>query len=414
MGSLGAGMGAALDKEGQAAGGSNEKEKGGKDKGKIVDNNGDDSGKEKPQEEEEKDGFVELITERQMSRRFAGVNEHTETLHTVPPSTSAPTDGTNKKHNSSGETRQEVVSQGYYAQGYDLMGFHQNNPFQTNVSRASQENEGMQPPTQAKQEADISKQTVTHNMAVIETQRSESPDEPPNTLRKTVHPEFFMEEQPLPPSPTSKHRKQSHQQKQSVKDQQQKAMQQHHQHQHHHQQAQHNDDYDDNPNHLYAEINVKQRPHPVTRQGSEGTASLAMTSISSLTGHGGFWRIGSTVVKPSSNAAEEENYFDYTNDDTLKEHRSRENSEGIIDRLASIVSQMFYTTCQCFEVNNGTVPTSPAVTKRESNNASVVDTKTLNETTVNGTNNAVITVTTLGGTTVGNKSEPTFSVPMEN
>ncbi|KAL7482530.1 hypothetical protein ACHAW6_008211 [Cyclotella cf. meneghiniana] len=391
-----------------------------------------DKGDKEQAQEEEKDGFVELITERQMSRRHAGVNEHTLTIDNAPPSTLAPTEGSNKNNNSSLDTLQDVVSQGYYAQGYDLMSFHKNNPFQSNVSRSTQENERVPPPTQAKQEIDTTKNTDTNTMPVIETQRSESPDEPPNTQRKTVHPEFFMEEQLLPPSPTSKHRKQQQKQKHSGKDQhQQKATQQEHQQQH--QQAQHNDVYDNNPNHLYAEINIKQRPHPVTRQGSEGTASLAMTSISSLTGHGslfandnsfdngglsplpgGFWRIGSTIVKPSSNAAEEENYFDYTNDDTLKGHRSSENSEGMMDRLANIVNQMFYNTCQCFEVNNGIVPMSPIIAKRDTNSASVVDTKTLNETTVNGTNIAVKTVTTQGGNTVGNTSEPTFSVSMEN
>lgn len=319
---------------------------------------------------------------------------------------------TSKAVGSSAKTNETPldVTPSYYAQGYSLMGFHHNNPFQSVVANGlgqEKENAALTSSTQTRSEGTVSKNNTSAATAVIETKKSESPEEPPNTQRKSVHPEFFMEEQVVPPSPTNKCRQKQHQQQhhQQTLKEQPKLQQQQQQ-----QQSQHHEDYD-NPNHLYAEINVKHRPQPMTRQGSEGTASLAMTSISSITGHGslftkdydtgglsplpgGLWRIGSTVI----NTASEENYFDYSNDDTLREHRGE--NTGLLERIGNAVTQIFYTTCQCFEVNNVKVPMSPGVVKRESSTSVMMESKTLNEATVN-------TEKSGGG-------EPIFSSPMEN
>ena len=322
---------------------------------------------------------------------------------------------------------QEVVpSQGFYAQGYYLMGFHQNNPFQTALGStmgvgggsaeisAQDKDLAQSNSARTRSEGTISKThtatTSPINPVIIESKTSESPDEPPNTQRKNVNQEFFMEDQVVPPSPTNpiRHRKHPKIQRESptmLKEQPQKQQQQPPQQVNH-------EDYD-NPNHLYAEINVKHRPQNLTRQGSEGTASLAMTSISSITGHGslfakdhdhsgsgglsplpgGLWRMGSTIINTS---AAEENYFDYSNDETLRDHQ-REKS-GMLERVGNAMIQIFYTTCQCFDLN-GREPMSPGGDGRKE--AEVVDTatKTLNEAVENGT---------------GGSREPMFSSPMES
>ena len=360
-------------------------------------------------------------------RRYSSV---TDSL-TKPDNISATTTKALDSFKETNETPLEVTPQGYYAQGYSLMGFHQNNPFQSALGSSTGVGSGSAEVTQEKDivpsssgartrsEGTFSKTNTATSpnptSIAIESKKSESPEDPPNTQRKNVNPEFFMEEEVVPPSPTNKLRHTKHQQiqreQQALKEQQPKLQQHHHQQQH----ANH-EDYD-NPNHLYAEINVKHRAQPITRQGSEGTASLAMTSISSITGHGslfakdhdnntgglsplpgGLWRIGSTIINTSTNnnAAVEENYFDYSNDETLKDHR-RENS-GILERMGNAVVHIFYTTCQCFEVNSREPMSSGVVTKEDLQ----VDTatKTLNEAIGNGTSTAV-------------SREPMFSSPME-
>ncbi|KAL3765446.1 hypothetical protein ACHAWO_011528 [Cyclotella atomus] len=399
---------------------------------------------------EEKDGFVELITERQRSRRYS-----------VPESAlTRSDDNINSKSTFKNTLDSSKTEQGYFAQGYNLLGFHHHqqqqqqqhqddNLFQHSTSispraSASLEKEGYSQQTgysQANRTAStVSKTNAMTSTAatsaaaiIIESKKSESPEEPPSTKRKSVNPEFFMEDAVVPPSPSNKQRQRQHQQQQQQQ-QQQKQL-----HQPQPQQPNNHEDYD-NPNHLYAEINVKHRPLPVSRQGSEGTASLAMTSISSITGHGslfnkdyddnsggillplpeGLWRIGSMVINTA--AAAEENYFDYSNDETLRNHRGDGNNNGsnsgMFERIGNAAYQFFYTTCQCFEVNGGSVPMSPDVVKEEMSRATTTaaaTTSALNDATVDGTNHAVNTMTSnasKGGS--GGEQQPVFSSPMEN
>jgi len=383
------------------------------------------------EQEEEKDGFVELITERQRSRHYSSVEESANKPDHV--SASSKTSGSDAKKSNS-------TNQGYYAQGYNLMGFHQNNPFASATSSepaSTQDKADNNAPTSGAQGAvrvDSSNTNNSKNIAsatstAIETKKSESPDKPPSNQRKHVNAEFFMEDTAVPPSPTSnKHRLRQQgsaaAQQQALEEQRRKQQPQ---------QVQPNHDDYENPKHLYAEINVKHRPQPLTREGSEGTASLAMTSISSITGHGslfakeydintstfnsslnplpgGLWRMSSTAIMAKP---EEENYFDYSNDETLNQHRNT----SMLDRLGNAISEMFYSTCQCFDVkaNAASVPVSSSQGGKVTTEGDLV----LNETTVNqGTNNAVITVTTQGKTSKGGKNgvtttdQPMYSSPM--
>jgi hypothetical protein len=328
------------------------------------------------------------------------------------------------------------TEQGYFAQGYNLMGFHQdnneNNLFQQHSTSISPGAEGSQQ-TGSSQDvrtaSTVSKtnaMTSTHTSAaaILEIKKSDSPDDPPNTQRKSVNPEFFMENAAVPPSPTNKHRQRQHtsiQQQQKLQQQQPQSQQPNH------------EDYD-NPNHLYAEINVKHRhPQPMSRQGSDGTASLAMTSISSITGHGslfnkdyddhnnsnilsplpgGLWRIGSTVINIANNAAAEENYFDYSNDETLRDHHrdiGDGNHLGILERIGNAAYQLFSTTCQCFDVHGNNVPVSPGVAVKEESD--VLESKMLNDTTVNGKNKGDGRESSSGGS---GEQQPMFSSPMDN
>ena len=279
------------------------------------------------------------------------------------------------------------------------MAFHQNNPFQSQVSGITNETVGQL--TRSQREADDSK-----NLDVaIETKKSESPTKPPINQRKSVDAEFFTKERVPPPSPLSKTRLKLQQQL-ALKEQQRKVMQLHLLRQ---QQRAQYDDYD-NTDHLYAEINVKTRPHPVTRQGSDCSASLAMTSVSSITCRGSlfskdsshesntwlpfqrrFWGTGSTVVK--IDVSDEENYFDYSNDNTFHVHRAEE-SEGLVDRLANTVNQVYDYTCQCLGVGAFPLPVPSDGTNRESNSTVGADAETFN-TTVYGTNQTVEVPVTL-------------------
>ena len=322
------------------------------------------------------------------------------------------------------------------------MGFHQSNPFASATSSeptTTQDKADNSAPTSSTQGAtranssntNSSKNIASATSTAIETKKSESPDKPPSNQRKHVNAEFFMEDTAAPPSPTSNKHRQRQQQSDAAH---QQALEEQRQKQQPQQVQPNHDDYE-NPKHLYAEINVKHRPQPLTRQGSEGTASLAMTSISSITGHGslfaqdydvnasafnsslnplpgGLWRMSSTAIMTKP---EEENYFDYSNDDTLKQHRGENTS--MLDRLSNAISEMFYSTCQCFDVkgNAATMPISPSQGGKVAQESEL----TLNETTVNqGTNNAVITVTTQGRTGKGDKNgvtsidQPMFSSPL--
>lgn len=120
-------------------------------------------------------------------------------------------------------------------------------------------------------------------------------------------------------------------------------------------------------------------------------------------------------------AAAEENYFDYSNDETLRNHRgegSINGSSNMFERIGNAAYQFFYTTCQCFEVNGGSVPMSPDVVKEEMSRATTTaaaTTSALNDATVDGTNHAVNTMTSnasKGGS--GGEQQPVFSSPMEN
>ena len=287
------------------------------------------------------------------------------------------------------EAPKQVASQDYCAQGYNLMKFYQNDNFLSQSDGLAQEKEEAVRKSSAKsrQEGSASKNdAMASATAAVEIEQSESPDEPPSTQRKSVNPEFFMDDAVAPPSPTNGRRSREKQMQQQQ------------------QQVSNNDDYD-NPNHFYAEINVKHRPQPITRTGSEGIASLAMTSISSITGHEslfakdydagglspllcGLWQTSSTVVKT---VEVDENYFDYSKDETAQE--CREEDSGLLEQLGNVINNTFCNACQCLDTNNS-LSISPDAIKKE--NTSVVDAKALHETGLNGKNKAVGKLTTRG------------------
>jgi hypothetical protein len=245
-----------------------------------------------------------------------------------------------------------------------------------------------------------------------------SPRTPPCTQRKSINNEFFIEEPTEKEQPNTSQRK-SKQSSPQFKDTQ--------------------DSFANDPsNHIYAEINIRnkpKKPHPLSRTGSEGTtgtSSLAMTSISSLTGRdslfpsldpssqsglGGLWfySFGSTGDADEVNDAavvpahEEENYFDYTNDDTVQKARllgavggsGAENASGtrVLDTLSTVLNTVFYNTCQCFEGVVSAENVADEVVME--NDAGVVLVKDVSGAASKAANNAV-------------PKEPTFSLPMEN
>ncbi len=170
------------------------------------------------------------------------------------------------------------------------------------------------------------------------------------------------------------------------------------------------------PDHLYAEINIRKPRSLSSRTGSDAV-SVAMTSISSLTGRSSLFHNADYYNSKSSNAADG-NRGHFRGGENEYYGVSADAGTGLFEKLTCVINEAFRNTCRCFDgvVTGSSLPNSPTGTKYSEYGRGVPNSSE-EKTTVNATtaNTVALTSSTKSASINQHLQDlPTFSSPMEN
>jgi len=172
-----------------------------------------------------------------------------------------------------------------------------------------------------------------------------------------------------------------------------------------------------NADHLYAEINIR-KPRSLSGRTGSDAVSVAMTSISSLTGRSSLFNIPDNYNSQRSNNVTNGKRGHLTGGENEYYDAARDAGTGLFEKLTCVINEAFRNTCRCFDgvVSGSSLPNSPSGTKysefgRGFPNSSE-EKATVNATTANTV--ALTSSTKSGSINQRSQELPTFSSPMES